>query len=101
MSAFVRNMTGREFRSKLRWHLEERQDHVLLRVAVAPNLQSPLELTGGQLLAQSEELADRYTAAAESSVVLLLLPHSVELFLLHIGLILQNRLPAILAWPTN
>jgi fatty-acyl-CoA synthase len=94
-------MTGQEFRFKLRRHLEECRDRVLLRVAVAPNLHSPVELTGGQILAQSEELACRYTAVAESSVVLLLLPHSVELFLLHIGLILQDRLPAILAWPTN
>jgi acyl-CoA synthetase (AMP-forming)/AMP-acid ligase II len=35
------------------------------------------------------------------SVVLLLLPHSVELFLLQIGLVLTGRVPAILAWPTS
>jgi fatty-acyl-CoA synthase len=34
-------------------------------------------------------------------VVLLLLPHCPELFLLHLGLILIGRLPAILPWPTN
>ena len=33
--------------------------------------------------------------------MLLLLPHSAELFLLHLGLILTDRLPAILAWPTS
>ena len=34
-------------------------------------------------------------------MVLLLLPHSVELFLLHLGLVLTGRVPAILAWPTS
>jgi len=45
--------------------------------------------------------AERYSNAPERSVVLLLLPHSVELFLLHIGLVLTGRVPAILAWPTG
>jgi acyl-CoA synthetase (AMP-forming)/AMP-acid ligase II len=37
----------------------------------------------------------------EGGTVLLLLPHSPELFLLHFGLILKGRLPGILAWPTS
>ncbi|HTV57380.1 MAG TPA: AMP-binding protein [Verrucomicrobiae bacterium] len=60
-----------------------------------------MELTGPELLSRSLELADRYCDAPPSSVVLLLLPHSVELFLLHLGLVLRGRLPAILAWPTS
>ena len=37
----------------------------------------------------------------DSGAILLLLPHSVELFLLHLGLLLQGKVPAILAWPTS
>ena len=33
--------------------------------------------------------------------MLLLLPHSPELFLLHIGLVLSGHVPAILPWPTT
>ena len=36
-------------------------------------------------------LADRYASASPGEVVLLLLPHSCELFLLHLGLILRGR----------
>lgn len=60
-----------------------------------------MELSGPNLLSRSLELADRYCEAPPSSVVLLLLPHSLELFLLHLGLILRGRLPAVLAWPTS
>ena len=37
----------------------------------------------------------------ERAVVLLLLPHSPELFLLQLGLVLKAHVPAILAWPTS
>ncbi len=60
-----------------------------------------MELTGAELTAKSIELAEKYCQEPPSSVVLLLLPHSAELFLLHLGLVLTGRLPAILAWPTN
>ena len=60
-----------------------------------------MELTGRQLLTDGVAAAERYSRAPERSVVLLLLPHSVELFLLHIGLVLTGRVPAILAWPTG
>jgi acyl-CoA synthetase (AMP-forming)/AMP-acid ligase II len=53
------------------------------------------------VLERSIELADRYLNGPEKGVVLLLLPHSVELFLLHIGAILRGKIPAILAWPTS
>jgi fatty-acyl-CoA synthase len=93
-------MDGKSFRAELRRRLEGCRDRILLRVALSPELANPVELTGGDILAMSEELAGRY-AAADSDVVLLLLPHSVELFLLHIGLLLAGRLPAVLAWPTS
>lgn len=58
-------------------------------------------MTGAELVGNSIKLAERYCHTALKGVVLLLLPHSVELFLLEIGLVLIGRLPAILAWPTN
>ena len=60
-----------------------------------------MELSGKDLLARSIELAEKYCQAPPAGVVLLMLPHSAELFLLHLGLVLIGRLPAILAWPTN
>ena len=60
-----------------------------------------VELSGEELVARSIDLAKKYCQAPPSGVVLLLLPHSTELFLLHLGLVLIGRLPAILAWPTN
>jgi len=59
------------------------------------------ELTGAEIAERAQALASRYCSVPERSVVLLLLPHCEELFLLHIGLILLNRVPAILAWPTS
>ena len=57
-------------------------------------------MTGGDILRESQCLAQLSLAPA-GRVVLLLLPHSVELFLLHIGLLLTGRIPAILPWPTS
>lgn len=93
-------MDAKGFREELRRRLTERRDQVVLRILVSPKVPA-VELTGGELLRQGEELAARYNESPESGVVLLLLPHSVELFLLHFGLILAGRFPAILAWPTN
>lgn len=93
-------MDAQSFRTLLLSRLQQNKDRVLLRVLLSP-VAEPVELTGADILARAPELARRYQGTAESSVVLLLLPHSVELFLLHLGLILEGRLPAILAWPTN
>lgn len=93
-------MDAHAFRQELRRRLLENRENVVLRVVVSPK-SSPVELTGGDILERAPALAARYVQAPESGVVLLLLPHSVELFLLHLGLILAGRLPAILAWPTN
>jgi len=90
-----------QFRQQLRQQIESASDRALLRIVVSREESSVLELTGPELLSRSLELADRYCDAPPSSVVLLLLPHSVELFLLHLGLVLRGRLPAILAWPTS
>jgi acyl-CoA synthetase (AMP-forming)/AMP-acid ligase II len=91
-------MTASEFRSELRARLERNADRVLLRIILSGK--NPVELTGGDIVREGERLA-QLSGAPAGSVVLLLLPHSVELFLLHIGLILTERIPAILPWPTN
>ena len=94
-------MTADEFRIQLRSRLESVSDQVVLRVLVSEREHSFLELHGTDLLARSIDLAEKYCQVPPSGVVLLLLPHSAELFLLHLGLVLIGRLPAILAWPTN
>ena len=93
-------MDARTFREELRFRLNRNGERVLLRIVLSPGT-APVELTGADILARAPGLAGRYASAPEGGVVLLLLPHSVELFLLHIGLILEGRLPAILAWPTS
>jgi len=91
-------MTSDIFRNYLREHLEEHGNRTLLRIVIASEV---VDLTGAEILQRSAELARRYQDAPEHGVVLLLLPHSLELFLLHLGLILEGRIPAILAWPTS
>ena len=94
-------MTALEFRARLRQHFEANADAVLLRVALSGDLDHPVELTGRDLLDRAPALAREHCLAEAGQVVLLLLPHSLELFLLHFGLLLEGRLPAILAWPTT
>jgi fatty-acyl-CoA synthase len=94
------NLAAPAFREELRRRLLENRDRVLLRIVVSPGA-PPVELTGAEILTRAPALAEAYNQAPRSGVVLLLLPHSVELFLLHLGLILEGRIPAILAWPTS
>lgn len=92
--------TAQAFRNQLRARLERSPDRVMLRIALSPTLMA--ELTARDILEQSRTAAARYAeGAAAGSVVLLLLPHSLELFLLQIGLVLSGRIPAVLAWPTS
>ena len=91
-------LTADTFRRRLREHLEDHEHKVLLRIVVSNTVH---ELTGRGILDQAAVLVHRYCSAPRSGVVLLLLPHSIELFLLHLGLILDGRIPAILAWPTT
>src|SRR5216683_1508007 len=91
-------MTANQFREALATRLQQRHGRAVLRIALAHK--QVIEFDGPALMAQSQKLAER-CKAPQSSVVLLLLPHSPELFLLHIGLILSGRIPAILAWPTS
>lgn len=94
-------MDAKSFREELRQRLIAAGDRTLLRIVTGPGFTPPVELNGQQIIEQAEALADRYAAVNPNDVVLLLLPHSLELFLLHIGLVLRGRIPAILAWPTT
>jgi len=58
------------------------------------------EFTGKHLL-DSEKIARLQPISGDSRIVLLLLPHSPELFLLQIGLTLCGKVPAVLPWPTT
>lgn len=85
---------------ELRANLLTHSEKVLLRVVVGPNYDTPIEYTGAALLDEAEKVARRFRTH-ERGVVLLLLPHSPDLFLLQLGLVLDGRIPAILAWPTS
>lgn len=93
-------MTSAEFRAHVRNKLKHSGNRVLLRVLLSANSDDIVEFTGPELLRQADEITSRF-ADDHSGVVLLLLPHSVELFLLHLGLVLRGKVPAILAWPTK
>lgn len=95
------DMTHTQFRHLLQERLAANRDRILLRVVVAPRFEKPLELTGAGILERADKLVASLALPKERSVVLLLLPHSAELFLLHLGLILKGHIPAILAWPTS
>jgi len=90
-----------EFREQLRQCLLAYSDKTLLRIVVAPDFDEPQEFTGRTMLGRAEELAASFALPNERSVVLLLLPHSPELFLLQLGMVLRGHIPAILAWPTS
>lgn len=90
-----------EFTRQLRERLSSQGDKVLLRVVVAPDFEHPREYSGNAILELADQLASSFTLRRERSVVLLLLPHSLELFLLQLGLVLRGHIPAILAWPTS
>jgi acyl-CoA synthetase (AMP-forming)/AMP-acid ligase II len=94
-------MNRTAFCQQLRERLIAAQEKVLLRVVVAPNFEQPQEFTGAELVVRAEELAESLVPPRARSVVLLLLPHSPELFLLQLGLVLKGHIPAILAWPTT
>jgi acyl-CoA synthetase (AMP-forming)/AMP-acid ligase II len=72
----------------------------VLQVVAGPDFDRPVEFTGRSLIARAEDLSSQFRTR-ERDVVLLLLPHSPELFLLQLGLILGGRIPGILAWPTG
>ena len=80
--------------------LRRAADRVLLRVIGSPGAQAVHEFTGNHLL-DAEKRARLQPISDDSRIVLLLLPHSPELFLLQIGLTLCGKVPAVLPWPTT
>ena len=50
---------------------------------------------------ESKTIARLQPISSDSRTVLLLLPHSPELFLLQIGFVLCGKVPAVLPWPTT
>ena len=93
-------MTADQFRERVIDQLERSSNRVLLRIAITSS--ELVEFTGHDILLECRRAAESYAGtAAAGSVVLLLLPHCAELFLLQIGLVLTGRIPAVLAWPTS
>jgi fatty-acyl-CoA synthase len=90
-----------EFTQQLRRRIGSQGDRILLRIATSPGAAGPIEFSGRQILNEGAELSARYAIPRRAGVVLLLLPHSPELFLLQIGLVLRGYWPAILPWPTS
>ena len=80
--------------------LRQYADRLLLRVAECPGASRMHSYRGGDLL-QAVDLVRRLNLPPDARVVLLLLPHSPELFLLQIGLVLGGKIPAVLPWPTT
>ncbi len=80
--------------------LRRAPDRVLLRVVDSPGARGVHEFTGKHLL-DSEKIARLQPISSDSRIVLLLLPHSPELFLLQVGLTLCGKVPAVLPWPTT
>ena len=58
------------------------------------------EFTGNDLI-DAKKTTRSQPISSDSRIVLLLLPHSPELFLLQIGLTLCGKVPAVLPWPTT
>jgi acyl-CoA synthetase (AMP-forming)/AMP-acid ligase II len=94
-------LTKMEFTDQLRERLLGHRDKILLRVVVSPDFENPREFSGRELIEKAESLTSTLALPQDRSVVLLLLPHSPEVFLLQLGLVLQGHIPAILAWPTT
>ena len=76
-------------------------DRPILRIVASPGAAEVNEYTGGDLVTAANALVADQLLTEDSKVVLLLLPHSPELFLLHLGLVLNGKVPAILPWPTT
>jgi acyl-CoA synthetase (AMP-forming)/AMP-acid ligase II len=80
--------------------IRQNRYRTLLSVVESPGAGLVHEYKGAQLL-EATEMARRLPIAESSRIVLLLLPHSTELFLLQIGLVLSGKVPAVLPWPTT
>jgi len=97
-------VTRQQFCEQLRDRMLSEPAKVLLHVAMASQFEKPHQFTAQSIVDRAESLATAVLSSVpvtkERAVVLLLLPHSPELFLLQVGLVLKGHVPAILAWPT-
>ena len=75
-------------------------ERTLLRIVAAPGAEKKIEFSVSELRPAAVRLVEEQNLPDTSRVVLLLLPHSAELFLLHLGLTMTGRIPAVLPWPT-
>jgi len=91
--------TATEFHGLLEAGLQTNDQ--LLRIAIPPDLSNPLELTGFEILSRGRRLVGEYLNPDPGGLVLVLLPHAVELFLLQLGLVVEGYRPAVLPWPTS
>ena len=76
-------------------------ERTLLRIVAAPGAEKNIEFSVSELRPAAVRLVEKQNLPDTSRVVLLLLPHSAELFLLHLGLTMTGRIPAVLPWPTT
>src|SRR5581483_109533 len=72
----------------------------VLRVLRSPDGEC-VEYRGRDLVDAADTAVRPYSDSKRGRVVLLLLPHCPELFLLHLGFVLSGDCPAILPWPTT
>lgn len=72
-----------------------------LRIAASPGANPIHEYSGEGLRAAASTLVEQQQLTGKRRIVLILMPHCPELFLLHFGLVLAGHVPAILAWPTT
>jgi len=75
-------------------------ERTLLRIVAAPGAENKIEFSVSELRPAAVRLVEEQNLPDTSRVILLLLPHSAELFLLHLGLTMTGRIPAVLPWPT-
>lgn len=94
-------VTHFDFCRQLRQRLLANPEEILLRIVIPPEFDCPREFTAKDILERAERLASVCSSPKDRAVILLLLPHSPELFLLQLGLVLKGHVPAILAWPTS
>src|SRR5690242_15917004 len=73
----------------------------ILRIVASPGAAEVTDYTGPNLITAANALVAHQGIEGGPKVVPLLLPHSPELFLLHLGLLLNGKVPAILPWPTT
>jgi fatty-acyl-CoA synthase len=92
------NPTG--IRLQLLRKLDTARDKILLTIVTSSTGES-VDFTLSDILERARNLTNATVDGPRAAIVLLLLPHCPELFLLQIGLVLEGFCPAVLPWPTT